>query len=173
MIAKFLAGITVGVFETAVLLLACVGTEFAILGMSGSEASVQFFVGPTAMDMKVGKALIWYVCIMLIIGILYSVIAMCLSQVTHNSLAVVAVLMFMWLMSMVNLPDSLGVIKRIWGFLPVTFLGSWTFTDYHLVWFFGRHLTIIEAAPVIYIMIAAILTVITKISYNRYQVKGR
>lgn len=172
-IAKMLAGITVGFVETLLILIACVGTEFAILGFRGAEASVQFFVGPTAMDMTIGKAFVWYVGIMLVIGILFSVIAMCLSEVCHNSIATVAIMMFLWLMSMINMPDSLGLLARIWSFLPVTFLGSWTFTDYHLVWFFGHQLTIIQAAPIIYTCIAVILVVITKISYDRYQVRGR
>ena len=54
--AKLLAGITVGIFETLVVLLACVGTEFVISGFDGGDASVQFFVGPTAMDMRISTA---------------------------------------------------------------------------------------------------------------------
>lgn len=172
-IAKFLAGITAGLVETLILLAACVGTEFAISGFKGAETSVQFFVGPTAMDMTIGKAFVCYVAIMLIIGILFSVIAMCLSEVCHNSIAVVAFMMLMWLLSMLNVPDSLGILARIWAFFPVTFLGSWTFSDYHLVCFFGKYLTILQAAPIIYLLLAGILTIVTKASYDRYQVTGR
>ena len=172
-IAKILAGITAGFIETLILLIACVGTEFAISGFGGAETSVQFFVGPTAMDMTIGRAFVWYVGIMLVIGVLFSVIAMCLSEVCHNSIAVVAIMMFLWLMSMLNVPDSMGFFARAWAFLPVTFLGSWTFTDYHLVWFFGKQLTILQAAPILYTCIAVILVIITKVSYDRYQVKGR
>lgn len=173
MAAKMLAGVTVGFVETLILLAACVGTEFAISGLSGQEASVQFFVGPSAMDMEIGEALVRYVVIMLIIGIMFSVMAMSLSQITHSTIPVVAFLMLLWLMSMVNIPDSLGILARIWNFMPVTFLGSWNFNDYHLVPVFGHMLTNIEAAPLIYPFIIVGLTVITIISYNRYQIRSR
>lgn len=172
-LAKFLAGITAGMIETIVLLTACIGTEFAISGAGGFHGSVQFFVGPTAMAMEIGTALIWYVGIMLVIGLLFSVMAMCLSQVCRNSIAVMAIMMFMWLLSMVNIPDSLGLLARIWAFFPVTFLGSWTFVDYHLVWLFGKPLTIIQAAPILYIVLTIMMTVITQLNYIRYQVQGR
>lgn len=171
--AKILAGVSAGLAETLILLVACAGTEFAVSGFGGAETSVQFFVGPTAMDMKIGTAFMWYAFIMLIIGILLSVMAMCLSQVFRNSIAVVAVMMFMWLLSMFNIPERLGLLARIWNFFPVTFLGSWTFTDYHLVPFFGARLTIIEAAPIVYLCLSVVFIVIAKISYDKYQVKGR
>lgn len=79
--------------------------------------------------------------------------------------------MFMWLLSMLNIPDSLGLLARIWNFLPVTFLGSWTFSDYHLVRLFGKYFTIIEIAPIIYIIVTGIMLFITKFSYDKYQIK--
>lgn len=173
MAVKFLAGITVGLLETAVLLITCIGTEFAISGFGGRHGSVQFFVGPTAMDMEIGKAFLWYVGIMLVIGLLFSVMAMFLSELFHNSIAVVAIMMFLWLLSMLNIPYSMSFLSRIWSYFPVTFLGSWTFTDYRLVYLFGKPLTIIEAAPIIYVSLAAIMVAVTKWSYDRYQVQGR
>lgn len=171
--AKILAGMTVGFFETVILIIACAGTEFAISGFKGYETSVRFFVGPTIMDMKIGDVLLWYVGIMLIIGLLFSAMSMCLSQVLHNSIAVVAVMMLMWLLSMLNVPDSMGLIARMWNYLPVTFLGSWTVTDYHLVSLFGKQLTIIESAPLIYFILIVVFVSVTMLSYHRYQVKGR
>lgn len=171
--AKFLAGITVGLMETAILLAACVGTEFAISGFGGRHGSVQFFVGPSAMDMEIGTALCWYAGITLVIGLLYSVMAMCLSQVCKSSIATIAVMMFLWLLSMLNMPDSLGLLARIWSFLPVTFLGSWTLTDYHLVWLAGKPLTVIQVAPLVYLVLSLVMAAITGWSYDRYQVQGR
>ena len=172
-IVKILAGVTVGLIESIIIIFACIGTEFAISDFDGSETSVQFFVGPTVMDMGIGKALGWYIFIMLIIGILFSVMAMCLSEVCHNSIAVIAIMMLLWLLSVINVPYSLNILSRIWRFLPVTFLGNWTFTDYRLINFFGKYLTIIESAPIIYFGLIVVMIIITKISYNRYQVKGR
>ena len=168
--AKLLAGITVGMLETLLILLACVGTDFAISGFGGGETSVQFFVGPTDMDMKISTAFWIYTGIMLVIGLLMSVFAMCLSQVFRNSVAVIASMMVLWLISMLNPPYSWRLISQACSYLPVTFLGGWTFSDYRMVHLFGRLFTILETAPVVYLVFTAILGGLTKISYERYQV---
>ena len=168
--AKLLAGITVGMLETLLILLACVGTDFAISGFGGGETSVQFFVGPTDMDMKISTAFWIYTGIMLVIGLLMSVFAMFLSQVFRNSVAVIASMMVLWLISMLNPPYSWRLISQACSYLPVTFLGGWTFSDYRMVHLFGRLFTILETAPVVYLVFTAILGGLTKISYERYQV---
>ena len=167
--AKLLAGLSVGILETLLILLACVGTKFAIFGFDGGEASLQFFVGPTAMDMKVSAAFWIYAGLLLVIGLLLSVLAMCLSQVFRNSVAVIAAMMVLWLVSMLNPPYSWRLISQACSYLPVTFLGGWTFSDYRMVQLFGRLFTILETAPVVYLVFAAILSGMTKISYARYQ----
>ena len=168
--AKLLAGITVGMLETLVILLTCVGTEFAISGFGGGEASVQFFVGPTAMDMRISTAFWTYAGIMLIIGLLMSVFAMCLSQICRNSVAVISIMTVFWLISMLNPPYSWRLISQACSYLPVTFLGSWVFSDYRMVNLFGRLFTILQVAPVVYLILTVILSGLTKISYGRYQV---
>ena len=168
--AKLLAGITAGILETLVILLACVGTEFAVSGFGGGETSVQFFVGPTAMDMKISTAFWIFAGIMLVIGLLLSVFAMCLSQVCRNSVAVISIMTVFWLISMLNPPYSWRLISQACSYLPVTFLGSWVFSDYRMVNLFGHLFTILEMAPIVYLVFTAVLSGLTKGSYERYQV---
>ena len=168
--AKMLAGITVGMLETLVVLVACVGTQFAISGFGGGDTSVQFFFGPTAMDRKISTVFWVYSGIMLTIGLLMSVFAMCLSQMTRSAVAVIAVMMGLWLVSMLNPPYSWRLISQLCSYLPVTFLGSWTVSDYRMIGLFGHLLSILEAAPILYLLLSAALAVLTKCSYRRYQV---
>ena len=168
--AKLLAGATVGMLETLIILFVCVATEFAISGFGGSDASVQFFVGPTAMDMPIRRAFWIYVGIMLIIGLLLSIFAMCLSQLTRNSIAVIAIMMGLWLVSMLTLPYSWRLLSQVSSYLPVTFLGSWVFSDYRTVNFFGHLFPILAAAPVIYLVLSVLMGWVTKRSYGNYQV---
>ncbi len=171
LLAKLAAGVTVGLSETLLLLLSCAGTEFAVSGTAGMHGSVRFFVGPTAMDMEIGKAFFIYCGIMLVIGLLFSVMAMFLSQIFKNTAGVAACMMFLWILSMLNIPDSLGLLARIWNFFPVTFLGSWTFTDYHLVPFFGKLLTDLEAAPIVFGILSVLFVLLTAGSYKKHKVK--
>ena len=167
---KLLSGATVGLLETLVLLLTSVGTEFAISGFGGGDTSVQFFFGPTAMDMKISTVFLIYFGIMLVIGLLLSAVAMCLSQLTRNSIAVIAVMMLLWLLSMLNLPYSQRLLSQIFSYMPVTFLGSWTFSDYRTVRLFGHLFTILEAAPVLYLLLTAAFAAVTVCSYRRCEV---
>ena len=109
---------------------------------------------------------------MLVIGLLMSVFAMCLSQVCRSSVAVISVMTVFWLISMLNPPYSWRLISQACSYLPVTFLGSWTFSDYRTVEVFGHMFTILENAPILYLIMTALLSGLTKISYGRYQVTG-
>ena len=122
------------------------------------------------MDMRISTAFWIYAGTMLVIGLLMSVIAMCLSQVFNNSIAVIASMMVLWLISTLNPPYSWRLISQACSYLPVTFLGSWTFSDYRMVHLFGRLFTILETAPIVYLVFTAILGGLTQISYERYQV---
>ncbi|MDO5444636.1 MAG: ABC transporter permease subunit [Eubacteriales bacterium] len=168
--AKLLAGITVGMLETLLILLVCVATQFTISGINGGDTSVQFFVGPTAMDMSIRRAFWIFAGIMMIIGLLLSIFAMCLSQICRNSVAVISVMMGLWLISMLTPPYSWRLVSQACGYLPVTFLGSWTFSDYRMVSIFGHLFTIFEAAPVLYVFLSLLLGLLTGVSYRRYQV---
>jgi hypothetical protein len=168
--AKLLAGITAGIMETVVILLTCVAAEFAISGFAGGDTSVQFFVGPTAMDMPVSRAFWIFAGIMLVIGLLMSMFAMCCSQIFRNSVAVIAVMMGLWLLSMLNPPYSWRFLSQACSYLPVTFLGGWTFSDYRMLGIFGHLFTILMIAPVLYLVLSLIMGRLTRISYYRYQV---
>lgn len=169
--AKLLAGITVGMLETFILLIVCVGTEFALSGFVGGDTDVRFFVGPSAMNMTIQKAFWVYVGIMLVIGLLMSLFAMCLSQLCKNSVAVIAIMMGFWLISMLNPPYSMRIVSQAASFLPVTFLGSWTFSDYRMIGLFGHMFNILQIAPMLYLILSVIFAKITRISYNKYQVE--
>lgn len=167
---KLLAGVTVGVLETLLIFLICVITEFALSGFGGGETSVQFFMGPTAMDMSIRRA--FWVCtgILLLIAVLMSVFAMLLSQLLRNSVAVIAVMMGFWLVSSLNPPYSLRVLSQILSYMPVTFLGSWTFADYRTVAVGGHLFTVLQMAPIVYALLSLLFAAATKHSYDRYEV---
>ena len=71
---------------------------------------------------------------------------------------------------MLSPPYSWRVISQACSYLPVTFIGSRVFSDYRMVNLLGRLFTILEMAPVIYLIITVILSGLTEISYDRYQV---
>lgn len=106
-----------------------------------------------------------------VIGLLMSIFAMCLSQLCKSSVAVIAIMMGFWLISMLNPPYSMRIVSQAASFLPVTFLGSWTFSDYRMIGLFGHMFNILQIAPMLYLILSVIFARITRISYNKYQVE--
>ena len=168
--AKFLAGITVG-FAEAVFLIG-VGTliQFAIYGNVDADTSLQFYYGPLLMDMPAKSALLLSIGLLLLISIFYSAFVLWLSQLFRNPTVPMAAMALLMILSMLNPPDRFRVLAPIAGYMPATFPGNWTFTDYRLVTLFGARLTILQTLPILYLLLIALLAALTKHSYRRYQV---
>lgn len=170
---KLLAGCTVGLAEAVLIILGMAGLEFALYGPVDPEASIRLVYGPTVLDMPVKKAFLVCAGIMLVISLFYSVFAMLLSQVFRNTTAPLAIMAVMLICSMLNPPNSYRVLSQIASYLPATFPGSWTFTDYRLISLAGLRLNIIQVMPVLYSVLIIILSILTGISYSRTQIKAR
>lgn len=172
-LAKLLAGCTAAAAEAAVILGVNTAVQFALYGADDAKASIQLIFGPSLSDMTARKA--FFVCtgIILIISIFYSLFAMFVSQVFRNTTAPLALLAVIMICSMLNPPGEYRIIAQIASYMPATFPGSWTFTDYRLLAFFGLKLNIFQVLPLLYSAVSVILGLLTCRSYGRTQIGGR
>ena len=115
----------------------------------------------------IDEAFLICVGIMLIISLFYSVFAMLISQVFRNSTAPIAIMAVLLICSMLNLPGSYRLIAQIASYLPATFPGSWTFTDYRLLSLFGLRLNILQVLPLLYSLLIITLAVVTGVNFSR------
>ena len=170
---KFLAGLTAGLLEAVFLLVEGMVIQFLVYGGVDAETSIQFYFGPSAMDMRAKPALLLCVGIFLLIALFYSVLTMLLSQVFRSATVPIAAMALLLFLSMLNVPHRFRVISQLWAYAPATFPGSWTFTDYRLVTIFGHSFNILEVMPVLYVLLIVLLAVILYRSYCRTQIGGR
>ena len=172
-VVKLLAGCTVG-FAEAVFLIG-VGTfiQFLIYGNVDADTSIQFYYGPLLLDMPAKRALILSIGILLLISIFYSAFVMCLSQLFRNPTVPMAAMALVMLLSMLNPPDRFRIPAQIAAYMPATFPGNWTFTDYRLLTLFGAQFNILQVLPVLYVLLTVLLLGILRFSYKRVQIGGR
>lgn len=170
---KMLAGCTVGLIVSAFMIFGYTILEFILYGPLDPEASIQLTYGPTVLDMPAKKACLICMGILLIIGLFYSILTMFLSQLFQNATVPIAILAVLLICSMLNPPNSYRLIAQIASYLPATFPGSWTFTDYRLLNIFGLRFNILQVLPVLYTMLIMVFAVCTYGSYERTQIKGR
>lgn len=171
--AKMLAAVTVGT-GIAVLFF---GLAFLlgglVYGTGGSDTQIQISVAGCMLPITIGQASIIMFGIIVAAGILYAVLSAFLSQILMNHSAATGIMVIVMLLSMLNIPENIRSISQMWRYMPGAFLGSWTFTDYRLTRIFGHYLNIFQMAPIVWGLAAAVAVLITKLSYDRYQVKGR
>lgn len=171
--AKMLAAITVGagvaVFFFGLTFLLGIG----IYGAAGFHAQIQISIPCCMLSITVGQAVLMMFGLLIMAGILYAVLSAFLSQVLGNHSVAMGVMVLVMLLSMLNIPENFRVISQIWRYMPGAFIGSWTFTDYRLTKVFGHYLNIFQMAPVAWMLAAVVVFLIAKMSYDRYQVKGR
>ena len=72
-----------------------------------------------------------------------------------------------------GIPENMGLLSKIWSYLPGAYIGSWTFTEYRLISVFGQYFNNLQAAPVLWLLASALFVVAAKVAYQRYQVQGK
>ena len=172
-IIKLLAGITVGFAEAVFLIAEGTFIQFLIYGSVDVDTSVQFYFGPTLMDMSAKRALILCVALMLLFSVFYSALVMCVSQLFRSTTVPMAVMALVLLLSMFTPPDRFRILAQLADYMPAAFPGEWTFTTYRLVTLFGHSFNILEVLPVLYVLLIVLLAVMLYRSYCRTQIGGR
>lgn len=166
---KLAAGLTVGMGEMALILGLYTAIQFAIYGGGDGETSVQFFYGPSGLDMSARRAVLLCVGILLLTGMFYSTFVLCLSQLFRNSAIPTALSVLLLILSMFNVPEKYRLLSQLAAYFPATFPGSWSFTDYRLMTLPGIRLNYLQMQPIVVVLAAMLLSVVLCRSYSNRQ----
>ena len=172
--AKILAGITFGVSCAALMYVASLISTLLVYGADGFDVALQLCAPMESWNITVGQAVLLMSLIYFVVAVLYSVIAMFLSEALRSSVAVMGLMtggMFFTLMFGVSV--KYRILSQIYELLPTLIMGMWKFTDYRLVKIFGIYFTNMQIAPILYILFSVILILLGKRIYRNYQVSGR
>lgn len=172
--AKLLAGVTVGVGFTALLLLAYLGMLGLVYGLEGANVSA-LFTHLFPADLTIGEMVGILFLAALAAAVLVSVAVMLLAELTRNAIAAMAVVLGILLLTTMvyAVPENLRGLATLWYLIPSNFLCLRGAFRYPL-------LTVGEAAfptwlvtPVVWLLLALVIALAGRWVYNRYQVGGR
>ena len=173
-IAKMLAGITFGAVTSIVLFGTTAISSVVVYGTDGFNAALQSAFPLSSRIMSIGASVLVLFFTLLVVSVLYSIVIMFLSELLKNNVAVMAIPVgIMILTMMIDIPYQFRVFSQIYDLLPTNLLVVWELWDDRLVSLFGKYLSNFQIAPMIYLVIAALLFFAGKRIYQKYQIGAR
>lgn len=172
--AKMLAGMSFAAVCSLVFFAVTAICSFVIYGADGFDTALQFVYPVYSGTLSVGEAVLILYGLLLIVSVTVSAFVMMLSELLHNNIGTLAVLLGIILLPMfVSIPAQYRGVSQLFCWLPGELASVWSAFDVRLVKFFGTFLTAWQAAPVLYLILAGVFCLIGGRVYRRYQVSGR
>lgn len=172
--AKIAAGLTFCLVSAFVLAAVTVIPVLIVYGTEGFDSTIIIKMVYAISNKSFGEILASYFLIYFFASLLFGAFAMFFSELTHNGIATMTVMVCGMLFCLtVSIPDSIRTLAQITALLPNCILAPWSLYEYRLIPFFGGYLTNIQAAPVIYLLFTVLFIIVGKRLYNGYQAEGR
>jgi hypothetical protein len=168
---KFVAGLTWILAVTLFVAFAIFIPFYFVYGMEGMGEMLQLVKPLSMLPYTLGQMLGVYIVVYLLAAVLFASVTMLLSVITQNQLAVTCGMLGYLLIDLfAELPDSFGLIQKMWLLRPNAVLMNTGFSNYRLIHLAGRLFLNYQAAPVIYIVIIMAALLIGRWKYRRLQV---
>lgn len=172
--AKLLAGVTVGVGFTALLLLAYLGMLGLVYGLEGANVPA-LFTHLFPADLTIGEMVGILFLAALAAAVLVSVAVMLLAELTRNAIAAMAVVLGILLLTTMiyAVPENLRGLATLWYLIPSNFLCLRGAFRYPLLTLGEAAFPTWQVTPVVWLLLALVIALAGRWVYNRYQVSGR
>lgn len=172
--AKLLAGVTVGVGFTALLLLAYLGMLGLVYGLEGANVPA-LFTHLFPADLTIGEMVGILFLAALAAAVLVSVVVMLLAELTRNAIAAMAVVLGILLLTTMiyAVPENLRGLATLWYLIPSNFLCLRGAFRYPLLTVGEAAFPTWQVTPVVWLLLALVIALAGRWVYNRYQVGGR
>lgn len=172
--AKIAAGVTFSLGSTILFYLIGMLFSIGIYGADGFYASIQLSVWMSSWNISIGEA----VCILFLVSlcgvVCCSVLTMMLSELMHSAPAVLSLICGTLIFTLfVNVSPRYRVLSQMYAMLPTKLINEMGFLDNRMIHVFGKYVSNLQAAPVVYLVLAVGFGWIGYVGYGRYQVKGR
>ena len=168
---KFVAGLTWILAVALFVALAIFIPFYFVYGMEGMGEMLQLVKPLSMLPYTLGQMLGVYIVVYLLAAVLFASVTMLLSVITQNQLAVTCGMLGYLLIDLfAELPDSFGLVQKIWLLRPNAVLMNTGFSNYRLIHLAGRLFLNYQAAPVIYTVIIMAALLIGRWKYRRLQV---
>ncbi|MBO4808094.1 MAG: hypothetical protein J5537_03565 [Lachnospiraceae bacterium] len=171
--AKLLVGLCFSVISTMVIMIICFVIPMLVYGAEGWNTPVQNALIGCAFNMTIGQAVILTFVFGILVSLLWGSTVMLLSFGFKNIVPVMAIHAAALMLSVFNLPDSMGIISQIWALKPAYFVYQGMFMEYRLFNIAGLLINNLQMAAVVFILVTVISVVATARFYRNVQVASR
>lgn len=173
-LAKITAGVTFGVASAILLYAAAAISALTVYGTDGLNAAIQLIMQTSSWPMTLGQTALIYLGVLIVASLLYSVAAMFLSELLKSSVSTMAIMVGVTLLTLfLNVPDIYRLPSQIYSYFPTQLMTIESLWDRRLVSLPGTYLANWQFGPIVYLVVAILLTVVGHRIYRRYQVSGR
>ncbi len=172
--AKLLAGVTLGVVFTLLLISLFLCVIAILYGFDGFDTMLQFvLMRPFALS--IGEAALILLGLLTISSFLVSVFTMVLSEITKNSIATLSVVAGMLMLSLfiTEVPGNIRWLSELWFAIPSNLVNLNGAFRYTVISLFGNSFTTYQYAPVVIILITIVVTALGRWLYGKYQINAR
>lgn len=170
-IAKILAGVTFGAAAALLLSGTALLSNLAIYGADGFGGALQIEFPLSSWRISMGGAVLFLMLLLLLISVMYSMTVMFLSEWLKKSAGVMAVPFGIMIFTLfIDIPYSYGTVSKVYELLPMNLLMTWELWDDRLLSVLGKYMTLFQVAPMVYILVSALLLLIGKRIWKRCQV---
>ena len=167
--AKILAGISIAVIETLLILGLCILMLLCIYGFKGSGGRIQSIIAASPWDIAIGRMLGIYIILALVTGLLFALSNMLLSHITGSAVVTMAIHTAILFGGLFNVPESTGIVYKFWQLRPTLALYFGTFLNTFRYGPFNN----VQCSLLIYFALAAVFAAILTVSYRKSQVESR
>ena len=172
--AKIATGVSFAAISTILFFVFIFVATMCIYGAEGFHAAFQLIYAGTSNPVTCGQAVVIAYGNMMFAAIIMSVFVMGLSELLHSNIATLAISTGLLILDMiVTVPEQYRVLAQIWGWLPWCFLSPWNVFGEYTISILGHYLTPWQAVPIIYVISGAVIAVVGKPVYERFQISGR
>jgi len=172
--AKMYAGTFVSFSLAFVFVLITFVTVFCLYGMEGFDAAFQMIYVGSSSPISVGQAVLIIYGIVLCAGTFIGVLVMTLSENLHSGVGTLSVAIgLIVLPMMISVPEEYRLLAQLWSYLPSDIVAVWSCFSPRTVVLFGKVLQGWQVAPILYVGIGVVLSIVTERVFVKYQVSGR
>ncbi len=169
--AKILAGVTFGAAAALLLFGAALLSNLAVYGADGFGGALQIEFPLSSWRISIGGAVLVLVSLLLLISVMYSMAVMFLSEWLKKSAGAMAVPFGIMIFTLfIDIPYSYGTVSKVYELLPTNLLMTWELWDDRLLSVLGNYMTFFQAAPMVYVLVSALLLLMGKRIWKRCQV---
>lgn len=170
---KLVTGMLLGLFTAVVLVTFELVLTAVLFGTKGADTMIQLLLPQCMMHLTMGQAACIMTIFFLLEALVLSVISMAVSQITMNHVVSMAVMILIMFIAMFNIPSKLGILYILWNSVPGAAVGSWMFTDYHMIELFGHQIINFAYLPVLWSAAGAVMLLLSRAFYRTYEVKAQ